>query len=141
LQVLDLRSGKVSVVPSSPGLGGGWWVTQDRLVAGSSNGGKFLTFDFKTQQWTDLTAGNYVNWAVSPDRKYLYFTTGGAEPKAQRLRFADRQIETITGLKDLRRVVDSVDEGTQIDVAPDGSPVFARDIGTQEIYAMNVRWP
>jgi hypothetical protein len=25
-------------------------------------------------------------------------------------------------------------------VAPDGSPIFARDIGTHEIYALNVRW-
>jgi hypothetical protein len=67
--------------------------------------------------------------------------TGGAEPKAQRLRFADRQIETIVSLKDLRQVVDSVEGNTQISVAPDGSPVFTRDIGTQEIYALNVRWP
>jgi Tol biopolymer transport system component len=45
-----------------------------------------------------------------------------------------------TSLKDLRRVEDSLDD-TQIDVAPDGPPVFARDIGTQEIYALTVRWP
>ena len=41
----------------------------------------------------------------SPDGKYLYFTTGGAEPKAMRIRFADQQVETITSLKDLHRVV------------------------------------
>ncbi len=80
-----------------------------------------------------------MDWIVSPDSKYLYFTTRGTEPKAQRLRFADRQVETITSLKGLRRVADW--EGTQIDVAPDGSPVFARDIGTQEIHALHVRWP
>jgi len=51
---------------------------------------------------------------------------GGVEPKAQRFRFADRQIETIAGLKDLRRVVDSLEQSTQIDIAPDGSPIFAR---------------
>jgi hypothetical protein len=87
----------------------------------------FVTFDFKTQKWSDLLAGNFVtNWAVSPDGKYFYFTTGNAEPKAQRLRFADRQIESITSLKDLRRVVDSVEQSTQIDIAPDDSPIFAR---------------
>jgi hypothetical protein len=81
-----------------------------------------------------------VNWNLSPDGKYFYFTTGGAESKVQRLRFADRKIETIASLKDLRRVVDTL-EGTRVNVAPDGSPVFTRDIGTQEIYALNVRWP
>ena len=118
------------------------WISQDTLVAARSDNAKFLTFDFKTQKWTDLVAGNFVSWNMSPDRKYFYFTTGGAEPQAQRLRFADRQIETITSLKDLRRVVNSVGiSGTQINVAPDGSPVFTRDIGSQEIYALNVKWP
>jgi len=59
-----------------------------------------------------------VNRLVSPDGRYLYFTTGGTEPKALRLRFADHQIETITSLKDLRRVVDLLVGATQIDVAP-----------------------
>jgi eukaryotic-like serine/threonine-protein kinase len=136
-QILDLRTGKMSVVPSSQGIGGGMWVTQDVLVAFNKTSG-FVTFDFKTQKWSDLAAGKFVNWNISPDRKYFYFTTGGAEPRVQRLRFADRQIETITSLKDLRRVVDGY---TQIEVAPDGSPVFTRDIGSQEIYALTVKWP
>jgi hypothetical protein len=75
-----------------------------------------------------------TGWSVS----ILY--DRGAEPKVERLRLADRQMETIASLKDLRRVVDSM-EDTQINLAPDGSPVLARDIGSQEIYALNIRWP
>jgi hypothetical protein len=93
-----------------------------------------------TQKWTDLAFGTITNWFVSPDRKYLYFTTGGAEPKVLRLRFADHRTETIASLKDIRRVVDPVTTGTQVDVAPDGSPIFTRDVGTQEIYALKIRW-
>ena len=26
-------------------------------------------------------------------------------------------------------------------MAPDGSPIFTRDTGYQEIYALNIRWP
>jgi hypothetical protein len=81
-----------------------------------------------------------VNWLVSPDRKYLYYTTGGGEPMTLRIRFADRQIETITSLKAVRRVVDSVVGNTQIDIAPNGSPIFTRDVGTQEIYALKLGW-
>ena len=109
------------------------------IVAGQPNG--LATLDLKTQKWNELASGTFVNFAASPDGKYLYFTTGGAEPKAQRLRLADRQIETITSLKDFRRVVDPVEQSTQLGVAPDGSPIFARDIGTQEIYSLNIRWP
>jgi hypothetical protein len=74
------------------------WITQDTFVAGRFDPSRpgFMTFDFKTQKWSDLLAGMLASsWAVSPDGKYFYFTTGGAEPKAQRIRFSDRQIETI----------------------------------------------
>jgi eukaryotic-like serine/threonine-protein kinase len=140
VEIFDIRTGKLSVVPSSLGLVGAQWIAQDALIAGNETGTKFSIFDFKTQKWTDLVAGNFGNWNLSPDRKYFYFTTTGADPKVQRLRLSDHQIETITSLRDLHRVEDSV-EGTQITVAPDGSPVFTRDVGTQEIYALTVRWP
>ena len=113
---------------------------QDTLVAITEDGLKLRTFDLKTQKWSDLLAGDFVSWAVTLDGRYLVFTTGGAEPKLQRLRFADHKVETIDSLKDLRRVVDA-NEGTQVNVAPDGSPVFTRDTGTQEIYALTVKWP
>jgi eukaryotic-like serine/threonine-protein kinase len=140
LQVFDVRSGKTSVVPSSQGTVGGRWVTQDILVAAPYKPKKLLTFDFKIQKWTDLASGNFTSWAVSGDGKYLYFTTGGSEPEARRLRFADHQTETITSLKDFRSTIDIL-TGVQIGIAPDGSAVLARDIGTYEIYALNVRWP
>jgi eukaryotic-like serine/threonine-protein kinase len=140
LQIFEVGSGETSEVPSSRGIQGGVWVTQDTLVAVPYRPTKFVALDLKTKKWSDLIAGNVASWAVTPDGKYLYFTTGGAEPKVQRLRFAGRQLETITSLKDLRPVIDF--EGTiQIDLAPDGSLIFTRDIGTQEIYALNIHWP
>jgi DNA-binding winged helix-turn-helix (wHTH) protein len=141
LHVADVLTRKTSAIPSSQGIIGGWWVTQDKLIATDQNTTKFVTFDFKTQKWTDLIAGSFVNWRVSPDYKYLYFTTGGADSEARRLRFADLQIEKITSLKDFRRAVEDFSGSTDIDVAPDGSPVFTRDVGTQEIYSLSVHWP
>ena len=139
LQLMDLTTGKVSVVPSSNGLVGGLWVTQDALVAATQDTSKLVTFDFRTQKWTDLFIGTVINWNVSPDRNYLYFTTGGPDPKAFRIRFADHRVDAITSTKDIHQVVNAY--GTQINVAPDGSPVFTRDIGSEEVYALNVRWP
>jgi hypothetical protein len=31
--------------------------------------------------------------------------------------------------------------GTWLGVAPDGSALITRDIGVQEIYALDVKWP
>jgi len=143
-RIYDLRTGKVSVVPSSSGMVGAMWVTQDTLVAATIDRTNDLTnfraFDFKTQKWTDLTstALSYA-WMLSPDRNYLYVATKGPDPKALRFRFADHQVETITSLKDFHLVANLGDPA--INVAPDGSPIFTRDTGYQEIYALNIKWP
>src|ERR1700736_1116380 len=141
LQTFDLRTRETRLVSSSEGKGGGIWVGQDGLIAEGDENTKFLYFDFKSQKWSELLSGTFVNWSVSLDGKYLYFTTGGAEPQAKRVRLSEGKIQAITSLTSLRRVVDPVEQDTQIGVAPDGSPVFTRDIGTQEIYALNVKWP
>ena len=141
LQTFDLRTRDTRMVPSSEGKGGGIWIGQDGLIAGGEAFTKFLYFDFKSQKWSELLSGSFVNWCVSLDGKYLYFTTGGAEPQAKRVRLSEGKVEAIISLTGLRRVVDPVEQSTQISVAPDGSPVFTRDIGTQEIYALNIEWP
>jgi Tol biopolymer transport system component len=140
-QITDLRTGKSAAVPSSDATSGGYWLSQETVMVRNAEGTKFVIFNVKTQQWTDMPgiSGDIENFNPSLDGKYLYYTTGGAEPKALRYRFADHRIETITSLKDLHRAVNF--EATQISVAPDGSPVFTRDTGYQEIYALKVRWP
>jgi hypothetical protein len=64
----------------------------------------------------------------------------GAEPMAFRVRLADHSVETITSLKGLPLAI-GPGANIQFGVAPDGSPVFTRDTGTQEIYALTVKWP
>jgi Tol biopolymer transport system component/DNA-binding winged helix-turn-helix (wHTH) protein len=144
VQLLDLGTGKRSVVPGSQDLEGGQWVGEDTLVATPLNSAKLEIFDVRTQKWSDLVLGkvpgSVVNYAHSPDYKYVYYTTGGAEPKAMRIRLADRKVETIASLKNLRRAL-GPDGNTQISVAPDGSAIFTRDVGTQEIYALTLKWP
>ena len=122
-------------------MSGGFWLSQDTVMVCDPKGTKFVFFNLKTQRWTDLpgVSGDIDDFFPSPDGNYLYYTTPGADPKAFRYRFADHRIEIVTSLKDLRRVVNY--GYTQINVAPDGSPIFTRDTGYQEIYALNIRWP
>lgn len=141
LRILDTRTRQLTEVPGSEGMVGGMWVTEDTIVAANQDGTEFNLFNSRTGKWNHLLSGRFVNWAVSRDRQSLVFTTGGADPQAQRLRIADRHLETLTSLTNLRRVVDPIEGQTQLTLAPDGSAVFARDIGTQEIYALNMKWP
>ena len=143
-KLFDLGTGKRSVVPGPAGLNGVRWVAEDMLVAATQDHKKLVVFDVKTQRWSDLVSARmpgYVgNWAHSPDYKYVYYTTAGAEPTVSRIRLADHQIETITSLKDLR-LGTGPGGNTEISVAPDGSAVFTRNTGSQEIYALTVKWP
>jgi len=144
LQIVDLQTGKLSVIPGSQDLFGGQWIAEDLIVATTGNRDKLLAFNVKTQQWSDLVSGGQpgavIDWNHSPDYKYLYYTTGDAEPTIMRIRLADHKSELIGSLKGLR-LAKGPDNGTQISVARDGSPLFTLDVGTQEIYALTVKWP
>ena len=141
-RIIDLRSGNVAVVPDSQGTVGPWFVSQDTLVAATPDQTKFRIFDFRTKRWSDLATNpdTFPAWAVPVDGKYLYCTTAGVDPKVLRIRIADHAVETIASLKNLRAVDDPYG-GPVIDVAPDGSVLFTRDVGTQEVYALTVKWP
>jgi DNA-binding winged helix-turn-helix (wHTH) protein len=139
MRMIDAGTGKASLVPASEGKGGAFWVDQKTLLACNATQTKFLTLDLDSGKWTDFYAGSFVDWVNSPDRKYVYIATGGTEPTIQRIRISDRQVETIVSLKDFSELANY--GWTQLRVAPDGSPTLTRALDTQEIYALQVRWP
>ncbi|HKU26494.1 MAG TPA: hypothetical protein VJQ54_13550, partial [Candidatus Sulfotelmatobacter sp.] len=141
LFTLNLASGRTTVVPSSEGKVGPWWLPDDTLIGVTDDLAKLVRFEFRTGQWSELVSGSFVYWAPSLDSKYMYYTPGGSDPKLMRIRLADRKVEEVTSLSGFRSIVDPTYQNTPFSVAPDGSPVFTRDIGTQEIYALDVKWP
>lgn len=138
MRILDLSSGKTTTVPNSRGLHG-VFVAQDKLVSpvGTGANAKLVIVDIDTGKRTDLASIlNVVNWGPSRDMKSVYVVTGGSDPKALRVSIPDGKVDPIMDLKDLRRVTTP-----SMGVAPDDSLVFTRDIGTQEIYSLAVKWP
>lgn len=142
--LMDLRSEKRFTIPASQGLYNVRWAASDLIAATTPDNKKLIVFDLKTRKWSDLVSSKMPDYVVmaacSPDHKYLYYTTGGADPMAFRVRLADHKVETITSLKGLTLAV-GPGGNTQFGVTPDGSPVFTRDTGTQEIFALTVKWP
>jgi len=136
LRILDLRNGTTTVIPDSKGTIGAFFVDQDTIVAAAANTTKLLLYDFKTQKWSDLWSGNLLEWYLSTDRKYLYCAIG-QEPTVIRIRLSDHKVETVVSLKTLRLITDF--NTLKLSVAPDGSPIFTRDIGSQEIYALSLK--
>jgi serine/threonine protein kinase/Tol biopolymer transport system component len=138
--VLDLKSRRISMIPHSAGKGDlPVWVAQDTLVAIAFDGSKIFRYSFKTQGWSDLASGPYSDCG-STDGNYVYCTTmEPAPPAAVRIRVTDGRVEQLADLSKLNRIVTYGPR--ELSLTPDGQLLFYRDTGTQEIYALSVRWP
>jgi hypothetical protein len=60
-----------------------------------------------------------------------------------RVKFGENHPEPVVSLKDFNFAMFVQFNGADewINFAPDGSPLLLRDKGSQEIYALTVRWP
>jgi eukaryotic-like serine/threonine-protein kinase len=142
IAMFDIASGKVSPIPDSEGKQGAFQVSPRMIIARGQEDNLYW-FDTATRNWAVLAEGPVSNWMVSPDSKYLYFVRESPEnPQAMRVRISDRKSEYLMSLRNLTRIADPEIGGSSwIGVAQDGSPLFTRDVGTQEIYALEVGWP
>jgi serine/threonine protein kinase/Tol biopolymer transport system component len=140
-KVIDVRDGKVSTVPNSLGTLGPWFASQDALISTANNQSKLVRYDFKTRKWSDLISSSdgFVNWEVPSDWKYLYYSIGGKDPTVFRMKLSDNAVEEVLKLKNIRMVND-LEIGPKLNVTPDHSVLLLRDIGTEEVYALSVKW-
>jgi Tol biopolymer transport system component len=148
IYTLDLRSQSVSAVVGSNGLYGPQWSPDGKFIAAmtSRGPGKLMLFDVSAQKWSEVF-GSQVGFPTwSRDGKDIYFQylrkqrDRGAYESIARLRLSDRKIEDIVDVKDVGRVTTGTFVGW-FGLGPDDSPLFAKDISTQEIYALEMAWP
>lgn len=144
IHLLDLRTKQVSLLPGAMSEMKSYsprWSTDGRyIVALSPDAQQLMLFDFTTQKWEELarTGAGYPIW--SRDGKYIYFINiFGNEAGIKRVRLADRKIELVVSIKELRLV--QTFYGTWFGLAPDDSPLVLRDIGIQDIYALDLKDP
>ncbi len=138
IYLLDLRTRRESLLPGSKGLFSPRWSPDGRYVAAMPVGGKKgVLFDFSTQQWADLINQRTGAPHWSRDGKYLYFSSAG--PAWYRLQISDRKLEQVASLKDLRLA--SGAWGAWHGWTPDGAPLVLRDVGAQDIYALEWQAP
>jgi hypothetical protein len=102
-----------------------------------------MIYDFDTEKWSDWLsetgAIGWMNW--SPDSKYLYYDNTFTEHATfRRIRVSSTRSELVNDLTNLRRYQAPI-AGFWSGIAPDGSPLFARDLSTNEIYALDLNLP
>jgi DNA-binding winged helix-turn-helix (wHTH) protein len=145
--VMDVATGQRISIPAQGDLWGGRWIGDNKLVAMLASRSGFKLLDLKSHTWSDWAIDPATNsisrWGVSPDHQYLYYATSGVDPQLMRVRIGENRAESVISLKDFRfaMLVQWVGSDLRINFVPDGSPLLLRDRGSDEIYALTIRWP
>jgi len=143
IQLLDVNSKKTSTTPGSQGLYAPRWSPDGQhLIAISDDSRRIVLYDFKTGKWSDWISGpgarGYPSW--SKDGKYLYFIYFTVDnPGCYRIKLGESRPELVVDLKDLKQFSGRL--GSWSGITPDGTPLFVRDLSTDEIFALDLDLP
>ena len=98
-----------------------------------------MLFDFTALKWIELAKvrGCYNRW--SRDSKYVYFESPDFRFAIFRVRVSDRNLEQIVAPQNMRRAQGVF--GSWTGLALDDSVLITRDVGIQEIYALDWEAP
>lgn len=136
--VVDLRSMTRSPLLESKNLFSPRWSPNGKYVVALSEDEKRLVlFDPLTLQWKELAYGWIGCPTWSHDSKYVYFDTLGENASFSRVRISDGKLDRLVSLTDIRRFWSNWEPWSGL--APDDSLLVLRDLGTQEVYALNLR--
>jgi len=76
----------------------------------------------------------------SADSRYVYFDNGvNTAPAVCRMRLADHKVDQIASLKNIRRAVWG--DLPWLGLTPKDEPLVLRDVGSQEVYALDFEEP
>lgn len=140
----DFKTKKFSTIAGSEQTVGPRWSPDGRYISFfTADTKKVKLLEVRTGKWSDLTTGtvlNYPNW--SPDSKYALFEDIGSDgPEIDRVSIATRMKERVASLKGVARVNMPDSSAPWNGVAPDGSPLIMRDVGSREIYSLELQLP
>jgi hypothetical protein len=108
-------------------------------VALSLDSSRVALFDFSTQKWDEVVKGTFMMWPCwSHDGRYVYYIQGRRNPAVMRFLASDLKAERVVDLKDFRA---AGFYGTSLSLTPDNQPIMTRDIGSQEIFALDWQAP
>ncbi len=139
IQILDVKAHQISALPGSKGLYSPRWSPDGRYIVAMPPNPHILTlFDFETQKWEQISkvTADFPNWSSTGDS--IYYLHEGDQPSVMRVHIRDRKLERVADLKDFRQAGYF---GYWLGLTPDDSPLLLRDVGTQEIYALDWEAP
>jgi len=139
IRILDVKTHQISTLTGSNGLFSPYWSPDGRyVVAMPLDSRGLMLFDFFTQRWEEIAkvTPGWPRWSRTGD--YVYFLHWEEPPSVMRVRIRDRKLERVVDFKNLGQAGRFLGG---LGLAPDDSPLLTRDIGTQDIYALDWQAP
>ncbi|MDP9161494.1 MAG: hypothetical protein M3O09_14840 [Acidobacteriota bacterium] len=140
IRMLDLATGHVETVPGSQGLFSPRWSPDGRYLAAlTADQTCIMLFDFPEQSWKELAKGSPLGWLEwSRDGHHVYYLEHASTILIRRIRISDSSVEIVRDLKDfpLTGVW-----GNSLTLAPDDSPLLLHNIGTHDVYSLDLKEP
>jgi eukaryotic-like serine/threonine-protein kinase len=136
IHVLNLKTRHAVAVSGSEKMCCPRWSPDGRYIAAIYNNEGLALFDFTTEKWQLLNTEhiNFMTW--SRDGKTLYFDTFlQSDPAFYRVQMNDLKTERLLSLQSLRRAQGFF--GPWSGLTADDSPLTLRDVGAQDIYALD----
>ncbi len=139
----DLQTKRISTLPGGQQMFAPRWSPDGRYISTfSADQRKVMLQEVATRKWSEWAAGSllqFPNW--TRDSKYLYFEDLGNDgPEIDRVAVTATKKERVTALKDIPRVLMGVDQPWN-GVALDNSPLIMRDVGSRELYSLELQLP
>jgi eukaryotic-like serine/threonine-protein kinase len=144
IRVVDLASAEQSMIPGSENFFSPRWSPDGQYIAAlNTDSTKLVLYNWKTQTWSDWItepgAFGFPNW--SQDGKYVYYDVTFTDHQTfRRVKVGQTHSEQVVDLKELLRYSAPPAFGWS-GVAPDGTPLFDRDLSTDEIYVLDLELP
>jgi Tol biopolymer transport system component len=140
IYILDPATKEVSKVPGSDGFYAPRWSPDGKyLAAMTADSQKLVLYDFATQKWTDWVKepGSIVLPTWSKSGKYVYYGNRSSENAGyRRVKLGEHRSELVVDLKNLAQL----DPGWS-GIDPSDTPLFVRNLSTDEIYALDLDLP
>lgn len=134
LRILDLSTGKSTLVPGSKGLVAPRWSPDGKFISAMTlDSMSMRLLSVRSGQWSPLNTGSVAFPEWSHDSRYLYYLQWKGEAALARIHpgdakpqiLADVSAEHFTGFYTSWMNLDASD-----------APLFLRDMGSDEIYAL-----
>ena len=140
IRILDLATGHVETLPGSQGLFSPRWSRDGHYLAGlTADQRRMMLFQFSKPSWKELANGSQLGWLEwSRDGNFIYYLEQAGTISIRRIRISDSSVEIVRDLKDfpLTGVW-----GNSLTLAPDDSPLLLRNIGTHDVYSLDLKEP